>query len=52
MSFNWNDGVPLVGIGLLGLVSEFIISEQMELFPVILFCLVIFKGLESGLRRR
>ena len=50
MSFNWSDSIPVTGIGVLGLVHEFFISDRAEYFPLILFCLLIIKGLETGFR--
>ena len=52
MSFKWSESIPLVGIGVLGLIHEFVISDNWELFSLILFCLLIIKGLETGFRRK
>ncbi len=40
-----NDIFPLLGIAILGYVHEFVISDKPELFPSILFGLLLAKGL-------
>ena len=40
--------VPIIGIGILGYVHEFIISDKPELFPVILFGLIIIRGIATS----
>ncbi len=50
-SGKWSEAIPWIGIGVLGLVHEYVISAEAELFPIILFGLLIIKGLERGLRR-
>ncbi len=52
MSFKWGESIPLVGIGVLGVIHEFIISDNTELFSLILFSLLIIKGLETGFRSK
>ena len=52
MSGKWSEAIPWIGIGILGLVHEFFISEDAEVFPLVLFCLLIIKGLEAGFRKK
>ncbi|MBN2461536.1 MAG: hypothetical protein JXB60_08010 [Candidatus Cloacimonetes bacterium] len=40
-----NDIIPLLGIGILGYVHEFMISNRPELLPTILFGLLLAKGI-------
>lgn len=42
---NLKSSIPILGIGILGYLHEFIISDQAELFPLILFGLLIVKGI-------
>ncbi len=44
MSERIGDGIPLVGIGIVGLVHEFAMSSGAELLPVVLFGLLVVKG--------
>ena len=37
--------IPIVGIGIIGLIHEFVISTDAELFPIILFSMLIIKGI-------
>ena len=39
------DGLPFLGIAILGFVHEFVISERKEALPVILFGLIGIRGL-------
>lgn len=39
------EGIPFLGIAILGFVHEFVISEQKEALPVILFGLIGIRGL-------
>jgi hypothetical protein len=39
------DGVPLVGIGVVGFIHEFALSSKAELLPVALFALLMIKGI-------
>ncbi|MBL7033313.1 MAG: hypothetical protein ISR91_04135 [Candidatus Delongbacteria bacterium] len=52
MKTNWGDAIPLAGIGILGVIHEFIISDAAEYFPLILFGLLIVKALELGFRKK
>ncbi len=45
LSKKMSDGIPIAGIGLIGLIHEFVISTNAELFPIILFSLLIIKGI-------
>jgi len=40
-----SDAVPIIGIGFLGFVHEFVISNRLEIFPIILFGLLLAKGI-------
>ncbi len=40
-----SDSLPIIGIGILGYVHEFIISDKPEMFPTILFGLLLAKGI-------
>jgi hypothetical protein len=40
-----SEGIPIAGIGLIGVIHEFVISEDAELFPLILFSLLIIRGI-------
>jgi len=44
-SNRFTDGIPFLGIAILGFVHEFVISEQKEALPVILFGLIGIRGL-------
>jgi hypothetical protein len=52
MSFKWSDSLPLVGIGILGVIHEFVISDKAEALPLIIFFLLIIKGLEYGFKKK
>ena len=39
-----NTGMPLMGLGILGYVHEFVISNNAEFMPIIIFALVFIKG--------
>lgn len=45
VSKKMSEGIPIAGIGLIGLIHEFVISSDAELFPIILFGLLIIKGI-------
>ncbi len=40
-----SDSIPIIGIGILGFVHEFLISSKPEMFPSILFGLLLAKGI-------
>ncbi len=40
-----SNGIILLGLGIIGNVHEFIISEESEILPVMLFSLMIIKGI-------
>ena len=40
-----SEGIPIAGIGLIGIIHEFVISHDAELFPIILFSLLVIKGI-------
>lgn len=44
MSRKLSDGMILIGFGVLGYVHEFVISNEPEIFPTILFGLMLAKG--------
>ena len=39
-----SEGITLLGIGVLGFVHEFVVSERAEYLPIILFALVAIRG--------
>ena len=40
-----SEAIPIAGIGVIGIIHEFVISEDAELFPLILFSLLIIRGI-------
>ena len=44
MSQSRTDGFFVLGMGILGYIHEFVISNEPELFPTILFGLMLVKG--------
>ncbi len=46
------DAVPIIGIGILGFVHEFVISNDPEMFPSILFGLLLAKGITKLFEKR
>ncbi len=43
------EGIILLAFGVLGFVHEFIISDEAELFPIILFGIISSKGITKFL---
>jgi hypothetical protein len=41
------EGLPLLGLGILGLVHEFVISDKAEVFAIIIFGAVAAKGISK-----
>ena len=44
ISKRFSDGIPILGIGILGYVHEFVISNKPEILPTLLFSLLLVKG--------
>jgi len=45
MSHRITDAIVILGFGILGYVHEFVISDKPELFPTILFGLMLARGI-------
>ena len=45
ISRRFSDGIPILGIGILGYIHEFVISIKPEILPTLLFSLLIVKGI-------
>jgi len=41
------EGLPLLGLGILGFVHEFVISDKAEVFAIIIFAAVAVKGISK-----
>ena len=46
-----SDGIVMSGFGVIGYVHEFVISNKAELLPVILFGLMVIKGIQRIFRK-
>ena len=46
-----SEGITLLGVGILGFVHEFVISEDAEHMPIILFALVAIRGISKFFER-
>lgn len=46
-----SEGVTLLGVAILGFVHEFVISDEAEYLPIILFALVAIRGISKFVER-
>jgi len=51
MSQKISDAIVILGLGILGYVHEFVISDKPEIFPTILFGLMLAKGITKLFER-
>jgi len=42
-----SDGIVMSGLGIIGYVHEFVISNKAELLPIIIFGLLVIKGVQK-----
>lgn len=45
MTSKHSDATIIIGLGILGYIHEFVISDSPEIFPTILFGLILAKGI-------
>ena len=46
-----SEGIPLLGIGVIGFLHEFVISDEPEFLPIILFGLLAIRGITKLFER-